>query len=217
MFNERSCDSSLRLSAHNGDANAQYEVAKYYESVETDLEQSYFWYRKAALLNHSLAIEKCNEIGIDFNVPPIDKEVTRKELQCRLYPLGYLKEYKYTVICAFYKGKWILSRHKKRDTWETQGGHVENGETPFECARRELFEESGIKDAKLYPVCDYWGFNRQACSNGTVFLAVVNSLGNLPDSEMKEIKAFDNLPAELTYPKTTPKLIEAAEKILNRL
>ena len=52
-----------------------------------------------------------------------------------------------------------MSKHKKRDTWETQGGHIEDGETPLEGARRELFEESGIKDADIYPICDYWGFN----------------------------------------------------------
>jgi len=44
------------------------------------------------------------------------------------------------------KGKWILSKHKKRDTWETQGGHIEDGETPLEATKRELFEESEIRD-----------------------------------------------------------------------
>lgn len=110
-----------------------------------------------------------------------------------------------------------MSRHKKRDTWETQGGHIENGETPLECARRELFEESGIKDADLYPVCDYWGFNRQACSNGVLFLAVVHSLGNLPESEMKEIKLFDALPSALTYPQTSPKLCAEVENTCSHI
>ena len=100
------------------------------------------------------------------------------------------------MICTSYQGKWILSKHNKRNTWETQGGHIEDGETPLECAKRELFEDSDIKDADIYPVCDYWGFNRQACSNGMVFLAVVHSLGMLPESEMKEIKLFDTLPTE---------------------
>ena len=146
-----------------------------------------------------------------------DHEVIRKELQCKIYPLGSLEHYKYTVICASYQGKWILSRHKKRDTWETQGGHIEDGETPLECARRELFEESGIKDADIYPVCDYLGFNKQSHSNGMVFLAVVHSLGELPESEMKEIKVFDTLPTELTYPQTSPKLYAEATKVLAKL
>ena len=191
MANENFYDSALRLLAYNGDSDAQYNIAKHYETADADTDQSIFWYRKAALQGH--------------------------ELQCRLFPLGYLGKYKYTVICTSYQGKWILSRHKKRDTWETQGGHIEDGETPLEGARRELFEESGIKDADIYPICDYWGFNHQSCSNGVVFLAVVHSLGDLPESEMKEIKVFDTLPTELTYPKTSPKLYAEAEKKLKEL
>ena len=217
MIEENKYDQATRLLAYNGDSIAQYNIAKYYESVEVDLNQSIFWYRKAALQGHDIAIQKCKEFGVDLNAPIIDREIIRKELQCRLFPLGHLKKYKYTVICTSYQGKWILSRHKKRDTWETQGGHIEDGETPLECAKRELFEESGIKDADIYPVCDYWGFNSQACSNGVVFLAVVHSLGELPESEMKEIKVFDTLPSELTYPKTSPKLYAEAEKVLNNI
>lgn len=217
MANENLYDSALRLLAYNGDSDAQYNIAKHYETADADIDQSIFWYRKAALQGHELAIQKCEELGVDLNAPLIDREVIRKELQCRLFPLGYLGKYKYTVICTSYQGKWILSRHKKRDTWETQGGHIEDGETPLEGARRELFEESGIKDADIYPICDYWGFNRQSCSNGVVFLAVVHSLGDLPESEMKEIKVFDTLPAELTYPQTSPKLYAEAEKVLNSI
>lgn len=209
-----------RRAADHGDRDGQYNLAWFHEDglgVEQDLEQAAFWYRKAALQGHDLAIEKCGELGIDLNAPAIDREVIRKALQCRIYPLGYLERYKYTVICTCFAGKWVLSRHKKRSTWETQGGHIEDGETPMECARRELFEESGIRDAEIYPVCDYWGFNSQACSNGMVFLAVVRSLGELPESEMKEIGIFDTLPTELTYPHASPKLYAEAEKLLKKL
>lgn len=209
----------IRRAADHGDRDGQYRLAGFYEDaigIERDMEQAIFWYRKAALQDHALAIEKCRELGVDLNAPIIDREVIRKELQCRIYPLGYLERYKYTVICTSYQGKWILSKHRKRNTWETQGGHIEDGETPLECAKRELFEESGIRDADIYPVCDYWGFNRQACSNGMVFLAVVHSLGELPESEMKEIRVFDTLPAELTYPQTSPKLYAEAEKVLKK-
>ena len=147
----------------------------------------------------------------------MDKESVRKELQCRVLPQNTLKTYKYTVICTSYQGKWILSKHKSRDTWETRGGHIENGETPLECARRELFEESGIKDADIYPVCDYVGYNSKSSANGMVFLAVVHSLGELPNSEIKEIKVFDSLPTELTYPETSPKLYAEAEKVLSTI
>ncbi len=209
-----------RRAADHGDRDGQCNLAWFHEDgigVERDMEQAVFWYRKAALQGHDLAIAKCKELGVPLNAPLIDREVIRKELQCRIYPLGSLERYKYTVICTSYQGKWILSRHRKRSTWETQGGHIEPGETPLECAKRELFEESGIRDTDLYPVCDYWGFNSQACSNGMVFLAVVHSLGTLPESEMKEIRIFDALPSELTYPQTSPKLYAEAAKFLKQL
>ena len=217
MLDERIEVHLVRRAADHGDPDAQYNLACFHEEaigVERDMEQAIFWYRKAALQDHELAIQKCRELGVDLNAPAMDRETIRKKLKCRFYPLGYLEQYKYTVICSNYKGHWILSRHKKRDTWETQGGHIEEGETPLECAKRELFEESGIQDADLYPVCDYWGFNHQACSNGRIFLAVVHSLGQLPESEMKEIKLVDTLPAELTYPQVSPRICAKAEELL---
>lgn len=144
-------------------------------------------------------------------------ESHRKNLRCRVHPLGQLADYEYVVICTSYKGKWVLSKHKKRDTWETQGGHIESGETPLACAKRELFEESGIKDADIYPVCDYWGYDEQGGSGGVVFLAVAHCLGELPESEMERIGVFDVLPEELTYPQTSPVLYAEAQKMLERL
>lgn len=117
-----------RRAADHGDRDGQCNLAWFHEDaigVERDMEQAIFWYRKAALQDHDLAIEKCKELGIDLNAPMVDREVIRKALQCRIYPLGYLERYKYTVICTSYQGKWILSKHKKRNTWETQGGHIE--------------------------------------------------------------------------------------------
>ncbi|MBP3368402.1 MAG: SEL1-like repeat protein [Clostridia bacterium] len=209
-----------RRAADHGDRDGQCNLAWFYEDaigVERDMEQAKYWYKKAALQDHDLAIEKCKEFGVDLDAPIPDNESIRKLLECRIHPLGYLERYKYTVICTSYEGKWILSKHKNRSTWETQGGHIEDGETPLECARRELFEESGIRDADIYPVCDYFGFNSWRHSNGMVFLAVVHSLGELPESEMKETAIFDTLPAELTYPRTSPKLYAEAERMLKEI
>lgn len=217
---EKNLDKAIywtRRAAEHQDRDGQFNLAWFYEKaigVEYDLEQALFWYRLAALQKHDKAIQKCQEYDIDLN-ESINKEMSRKELQCRIFPLGYLERYKYTVICTFYQGKLILSKHKKRTTWETQGGHIEDGETPLVCAKRELFEESGISDADIYPVCDYWGFDSQSWANGMVFLAIVHSLGELPKSEMKEIKLFDTLPENLTYPYTSPKLFMESKKMLH--
>lgn len=206
-----------RRAADQGDRDGQCDLAWLYENasgVERDMEQAAFWYRQAALRGHTFAIGKCEELGISLEEGVIDKETMRRALKCRLFIINYLPSYKYTVICSSYKGKWVLSRHKKRDTWEPQGGHIEAGETPLEGAKRELFEESGILDAEIYPVCDYWGFNPYRCSNGMVFLAVVHSIGELPESEMKEIGVFDELPENLTYPRTSPVFYREAGKLL---
>lgn len=138
----------------------------------------------------------------------------RRELQCAIHPLGSLHPYKYVVVCSRCDGKWLMSRHRKRDTWETQGGHIEPGETPEAAARRELYEESGVDDAVLYPVCDYYGYDSQSHSNGVVFLAQIRHLGALPSSEMKEIRLFETLPEALTYPDVSPRLCAEAAKLL---
>lgn len=147
----------------------------------------------------------------------VDRDLLRKELQCKIHPLNTLKSYKYTVICSYYEGKWVLSKHKKRDTYETQGGRIEPNETPLECAKRELYEESGIVDATIYPVCDYLGFNHISSSNGQVFLAVVHSLDKLPESEMCEVRLFEELSNNLTYPKVSPHLYNEAYKLYLKL
>lgn len=51
-------------------------------------------------------------------------------------------------------------------------------------------------------------------SNGQVFLAVVHSLDELPDSEMEKIELFEKLPENLTYPNVSPMLCEEAYKKL---
>lgn len=127
-------------------------------------------------------------------------------MRTKIYPIGTLESYKYVVVLSRCEGKILLSRHRARMTWETQGGHVEPGETPMEAARRELWEESGAADYDIRPLCDYWAGDEGRGSNGVVFAAEIRELGPLPRSEMAEIRTFDALPENLTYPAITPKL-----------
>lgn len=131
-------------------------------------------------------------------------------MKCKIYQYGELKEYKYVVVLSQCDGKILLSRHKERTTWETQGGHIEEGETPLEAAKRELYEESGAIDYYIVPLCDYWAGTEDESigANGMVFRAVIHNLGVIPESEMAEVKMFDKLPDNLTYPEITPVLFD---------
>ena len=40
------------------------------------------------------------------------------------------------VVMVRHKDKWILCKHRKRDTWEIPGGHIEEGETWLEATKR---------------------------------------------------------------------------------
>lgn len=137
---------------------------------------------------------------------------------CKTYDLNSLKEYKYVVILSEYNGNIVLSRHKQRITWETQGGHIEQGETSLDVAKRELYEESGAVDFDIEPLCDYRAWNEETGNgaNGVVFHAVIRRFDDIPESEMAEIKEFTSLPDNLTYPAITPVVFEYLFKNMNR-
>lgn len=139
-----------------------------------------------------------------------------RELTCTVRPFGTLEELRFVVVCSFREGRYLLSYHGAHRSWETQGGHIEQGETPEMAARRELYEESGVNDADLVPVCDYTARDGEGSSNGRVFTAIVRGMGPLPQSEMREVREFDRMPDELTYPHVTPVLFREAEKAVGR-
>ena len=76
--------------------------------------------------------------------------------------------------------------------------------------KRELYEESGAIDFEIEPLCDYWAGveGTDDWANGMVFHAIIRKLGDIPKSEMAEIKQFDELPQNLTYPDITPVLFQ---------
>lgn len=131
----------------------------------------------------------------------------------RTYPFGTLKTYDYVVMLSRYEGKYLLSRHKGRTTWELQGGHIEPGETADEAAKRELYEESGTDSFEIEPLCDYCGEEpgRNNYGKGKVYAVEIKHIGEMPVSEMAEIRLFDSIPDELTYPEITHAILCYAE------
>ena len=138
-------------------------------------------------------------------------------MYCHVYPANALHSPKYVVVLSEYRGALLLSRHARRTTWETQGGHIEAGETPLDAAKRELFEESGAVCYDITYAFDYRAGDDDGYADGAVFLAQIHTLGPIPDSEMDEVRSFDTIPSDgmLTYPGITPVLYRHALK--NRL
>lgn len=102
---------------------------------------------------------------------------------------------RFAVIAVRCHGKWLLCRHKERQTWEMPGGHREPGESPMETAKRELYEETGIRDAEVRVVGAYRLFDY-----GLLAFVEADHPGEIPDgSEIAETKLFDLLPENLTY------------------
>lgn len=99
--------------------------------------------------------------------------------------------------------KILLLKIKSENThcWLTPGGKIEGSETAFEAAKRELFEETGITNAKFFGDSHVWYYERIGTCNGEptffkehIFLAYVQETNihfdNLMDYERDEIFGF---------------------------
>lgn len=121
---------------------------------------------------------------------------------------------KFAVIFSRYQGKWVYCRHKERSTYEVPGGHRELDESIEMAARRELYEESGAVEYDIKPVCVYSveGKTRVDQSGeesfGMLFYADIIRFEELPGYEIEEVRLFEDLPGELTYPLIQPILLK---------
>lgn len=136
-----------------------------------------------------------------------------KILDVRVYPTDELGGYRFVVIFSRYKEKWLYCRHKERETYETAGGHIEEGETALEAAKRELYEETGAVKYEICPAFDYSVYSTRGGSNGQVFLAEISELGELPAYEMAEVRPFDTIPEKMRFPDILPVLYEKVKLI----
>lgn len=135
-------------------------------------------------------------------------------LKVNCYELNTIEDSKlqFAVIMARHDGKWIFVRHKERLTWEIPGGHREENESINFAASRELIEETGAKNFSIVPVCIYSVTRDGTESFGQLFYADVEDLDELPDFEIGEIKLFETIPENLTYPLIQPYLFKEVEE-----
>ena len=127
---------------------------------------------------------------------------------------------KFAVIVSKYKDKFVFCKHIERDTYEIPGGRREEGESIFETAKRELWEETGATEYTLKPVSVYSVIRNESADYdaeifGMLYYADIKAFENLPDLEIEKIEFFENLPKNLTYPDIQPRLMEKAIEALN--
>lgn len=139
-------------------------------------------------------------------------------LEIKFHDLGTVDEekLKYAVIMARYDEKWIFVRHKDRYTWEIPGGRKEPKENIQDTAPRELIEETGAQDFSITPICVYSVDNGEDRSFGQLFYSEIKSIDELPNYEIAEIRLFESLPKDLTYPLIQPYLFRRIEESFNQ-
>lgn len=114
------------------------------------------------------------------------------------------------VIVSRFQDQWVFVKHRKRDTLEIPGGKRELGESILACAKRELYEETGADIYELEPVCVY-SVKRDGEdeSFGMLYIAQIEQISMLPESEIEHVEFLDELPKEnWTYPEIQPLLCE---------
>ena len=121
---------------------------------------------------------------------------------------------RFAVIIARSGGRWVLCKHRQRDTFEVPGGHREPGEAIIDTARRELYEETGAIEYDISPVCVYSvttpDKNGGAETFGALFFAEITRLEGELHSEIESVHLFEDLPQNWTYPDIQPKLVAEA-------
>ena len=120
--------------------------------------------------------------------------------------------FKFAVIVSKSNEKWVLCKHKNRDTLEVPGGTREHGEDIFETAKRELYEETGAIDYSIKPICAYSVNDAGKETLGMLYYAEIYTFEESLHNEIECIFMLDELPENWTYPDIQPLLIEELER-----
>ena len=131
-------------------------------------------------------------------------------MDVKIFDLGYCADSELTrVVCVcHYKDKYLFSYNSKRGGWEIPGGHIEEGETWQEAAKREMYEETGATEIEVTPVCVY-----KISTYGLLCYCEIKKLEQLPkEYEMSEIMLSDKLPDNLTFPDSSKIYFETVKE-----
>jgi 8-oxo-dGTP pyrophosphatase MutT (NUDIX family) len=126
---------------------------------------------------------------------------------------------KFAVIISRSQDRWVLCKHRERDTYEVPGGHREEGEDILSTAKRELYEETGALEFTIAPVVIYSVTGRNSVNDaggeafGKLFYAEISKFDGELHSEIEKVVLQKELPEKWTYPSIQPKLIGKAREL----
>ena len=139
-------------------------------------------------------------------------------MQVKFYDTAEDNLIRFAVIISKSNGKWVFCKHKERDTYECPGGRREAGETVLECAKRELYEETGAINYQIMPICVYSVTGKTRVNEtgdesfGMLYFAEIKEFEQELHSEIERVDFFDELPEKWTYPLIQPLLLEEYER-----
>ena len=139
-------------------------------------------------------------------------------LEVKFYDTADDSLLKFAVIISKSDNKWVVCKHKERNTLEVPGGHREHGESILDTAKRELYEETGAIAYTIEPVCIYSVSGKTRVNDtgeesyGMLYFAEITEFESQLHSEIEKVFKLDELPTEWTYPLIQPKLLKEAER-----
>jgi len=127
---------------------------------------------------------------------------------------------------------FVLVFSKRNQKWGFPKGHIENGETEIDAAKREIFEETGVKDVKFtegFHIEDVYEIEgvlpktkgEKVLKHSIYFLAETENFNFAPtasDDEISEIKflSFEDALAKLPFENQKEILKKARKKITGK-
>jgi 8-oxo-dGTP diphosphatase len=101
------------------------------------------------------------------------------------------------TLCHVVNGKRLLLKRATRGIslgkWNAPGGNIEDGESPEECALRELFEETGLVGGELFRhgVLKFYTFGNEEPDVAVHLFSTKKFSGEIRHSEEGEVRWFD--------------------------
>lgn len=90
--------------------------------------------------------------------------------------------------------KILIGYNTRRKQWELPAGSIEMGESPRDCAIRELYEETNqsVDNARFIGLVKLYDSNKELMDYQALYYAVLDKLESFSENEeMNEIKLWD--------------------------